>query len=89
MSDALTQYLVKKKWKKWFLVIGPKENDKFYAEALKNSAKKFNVKIKEEKPGILDQILEGRQEKKFLFLQKDRIMMFWLLLMKQENLENI
>ena len=49
MSDALTQYLVKKKWKKWFLVIGPKENDKFYAEALKNSAKKFNVKIKEEK----------------------------------------
>ena len=49
LSDALTQYLVKKKWKKWFLVIGPKENDKFYAEALKNSAKKFNVKIKEEK----------------------------------------
>ena len=49
LSDALTQYLVKKKWKKWFLVIGPKENDKLYAEALKNSARKFNVKIKEEK----------------------------------------
>ncbi len=49
LSDALTQYLVKKKWKKWFLVTGPKENDRLYAEALKKSAKKFNIKIKEEK----------------------------------------
>ena len=49
LSDALTQYLVKKKWKKWFLVIGPKENDRLYAQALKSSAKKFNIKIKEEK----------------------------------------
>ena len=49
LSDALTQYLVKKKWKKWFLVTGPKENDRLYAQALKSSAKKFNIKIKEEK----------------------------------------
>ena len=49
LSDALTQYLVKKKWKKWFLVTGPKKNDQIYSDALKNSAKKFNVKIKEEK----------------------------------------
>ncbi len=49
LSDALTQYLVKKKWKKWFLVTGPKEVDRLYASALKNSAKKFNIKIKEEK----------------------------------------
>ena len=49
LSDALTQYLVKKKWKKWFLVTGPKESDRLYASALKNSAKKFNIKIKEEK----------------------------------------
>ena len=49
LSDALTQYLVKKKWKKWFLVTGPKENDKLLAQALKNSAKKFNIKIKEDK----------------------------------------
>ena len=70
LSDALTQYLVKKKWNKWFLVIGPDSNDKFYAEALKNSAKKFNIKIKKKKFGILDQILEGRQVKKFLSLLK-------------------
>ncbi len=49
LSDALTQYLVKKKWNKWFLVTGPDENDKKYSEALKKSAKKFNIKIKKEK----------------------------------------
>merc|ERR1711991_538075 len=49
LADALTQYLIKKKWKKWFLVTGPKENDRLYAQALKSSAKKFNIKIKEEK----------------------------------------
>ncbi len=49
LADALTQYLVKKKWKKWFLITGPKKNDKLYAQALRNSAKKFNIKIKEEK----------------------------------------
>lgn len=49
LSDALTQYLVKKKWTKWFLVTGPDQNDKNYSNALKESAKKFNIKIKEEK----------------------------------------
>ena len=49
LSDALTQYLVKKRWTKWFLITGPDENDRLYAAALKNSAEKFNIKIKEEK----------------------------------------
>lgn len=49
LSDALTQYLVKKKWNKWLLVTGPDDNDKNYATAIKNSAKKFNIKIKKEK----------------------------------------
>ena len=49
LADALTQYLVKKKWKKWFLVTGPTKNDQLYANALKSSAKKFNIKIKERK----------------------------------------
>ena len=52
LADALTQYLVKKKWKKWFLVTGPTKNDQLYANALKSSAKKFNIKIKEEKMGL-------------------------------------
>lgn len=49
LADALTQYLVKKKWKKWFLVVGPEDEDKNFAEALKRSAEKFNIKIKEER----------------------------------------
>ncbi|MBC33691.1 MAG: branched-chain amino acid ABC transporter substrate-binding protein [Rickettsiales bacterium] len=49
LADSLTQYLVKKKWKKWFLVVGDKKNDKKFADALVNSAEKFNIKIKENK----------------------------------------
>ena len=49
LSDALTQYLVKKKWKKWFLVTGPDSNDTLFSSAMKKSAEKFNVKIKDER----------------------------------------
>ncbi len=49
LADALTQYLVKKNWKKWFLVTGPDKNDKLFSNALKKSAKKFKIKIKEER----------------------------------------
>jgi len=49
LADSLTQYLVKKKWKKWFLVVGDKKNDKKFADALVKSAEKFNIKIKEKK----------------------------------------
>ncbi len=49
LSDALTQYLVKKRWNNWFLITGPDENDKKYSEALVKSAKKFNIKIKKNK----------------------------------------
>jgi ABC transporter substrate binding protein (PQQ-dependent alcohol dehydrogenase system) len=49
-TDALAQYLMKKRWTKWFLVVGATEEDKRYAEAIKRSAKKFNMKIVQEKP---------------------------------------
>jgi ABC transporter substrate binding protein (PQQ-dependent alcohol dehydrogenase system) len=49
-TDALAQYMVKKRWTKWFLVIGNTQEDKLYAEAIKRSAKKFNIKIVQEKP---------------------------------------
>jgi len=48
-ADALAQYLMKKRWTKWFLVVGAAEEDKRYAEAIKRSAKKFNMKIVQEK----------------------------------------
>jgi ABC transporter substrate binding protein (PQQ-dependent alcohol dehydrogenase system) len=48
-ADALAQYMMKKRWQKWFLVIGNTEADQLYAEAIKRSAKKFNMKIVQEK----------------------------------------
>lgn len=48
-ADALAQYLLKKKWQKWFLVVGQTNEDKLYAEAIRRAAKKFNMKIVQEK----------------------------------------
>ena len=45
------------------MVIGPDSNDKAYADALKKSAKKFNIKIKKKKFGILQQISEEQRGK--------------------------
>lgn len=49
LADALAQYLVWKKWNRWLLVLGPQEEDKLYAEALKRAAKRFGAKIVEER----------------------------------------
>ena len=49
LTDALAQYLVSKKWRNWFLVVGRRDGDKLYAEAVRKSAKKFGGKIVAEK----------------------------------------
>jgi ABC transporter substrate binding protein (PQQ-dependent alcohol dehydrogenase system) len=49
-ADALAQYMMKKRWTKWFLVIGNTQEDKLYAEAIRRAAKKFNMEIVQEKP---------------------------------------
>ncbi|RLA16441.1 MAG: branched-chain amino acid ABC transporter substrate-binding protein [Gammaproteobacteria bacterium] len=48
-TDALGQYLLKKRWKKLFVVVGPTKEDRDYAVALRRAAKKFGLKIVEEK----------------------------------------
>lgn len=48
-SDALAQFLVKKRWNKWFLITGPREGDKLFADAVRGSATKFGAKIVEER----------------------------------------
>ena len=48
-ADALGQYMLKKRWKNWFLVTGPSTNDQLYADAIKRSAKRFGMKLVEEK----------------------------------------
>jgi len=49
LADALAQYLIWKKWRRWFLVLGPNEDDKLFADALRRAAKRFGAKIVEER----------------------------------------
>lgn len=44
-ADALAQYLVWKKWTRWFLVRGKHPADIAYAEAVKRAAKLYGAKI--------------------------------------------
>ena len=48
-ADALGQYMLKKRWQKWFLVIGQTADDQLYAAAIKRAAKRFGMKIVAEK----------------------------------------
>jgi len=48
-SDALAQFLVKKRWSKWFLITGTREQDKAFADAVRGSATKYGAKIVEER----------------------------------------
>ncbi|MGZ4998836.1 MAG: ABC transporter substrate-binding protein [Methylomonas sp.] len=48
-TDALAQYMLKKRWQKWFLVTGPTAEDRLYAAAVKRAAKRFGMKIVAEK----------------------------------------
>ena len=48
-ADALAQYLVWKRWSRWFLVKGKTNDDARYAEAVKRAAKRFGGKIVEER----------------------------------------
>ncbi len=48
-ADALAQYMMKKRWDKWFLVTGPTPEDRLFADALKRAGKRFGMKIVQEK----------------------------------------
>ena len=49
LADALAQYLAWKRWTRLVLVTGRHAGDKVYAAALKRAAKRFGLKIIEEK----------------------------------------
>ncbi|MFC5069051.1 ABC transporter substrate-binding protein [Flaviflagellibacter deserti] len=49
LADALAQYLVFKKWRKWFLVVGSHPKDVLYGDALRRAAKRFGAQIVEER----------------------------------------
>lgn len=48
-ADALAQYMMKKRWTKWFLVVGTTPEDKLFADALKRAAKRFGSTLVAEK----------------------------------------
>lgn len=48
-ADALGQFLVRKKWGKWLLVVGPAPEDEAFAEAVRRAARKFGAKVVAEK----------------------------------------
>lgn len=54
LADALMQLLVKKRWSRIFLVEGSREDDKAYADALRQSAKKYRLKIVADKKWKFD-----------------------------------
>jgi ABC transporter substrate binding protein (PQQ-dependent alcohol dehydrogenase system) len=49
LADGLAQYLVSKRWRRWFLVSGRHPGDKLYADALRRAAKRFGAEIAIEK----------------------------------------
>lgn len=53
-ADAVAQFMLKKRWNKWFLIKGSDADDINFANALKHSAKRFGIKIVEEKTWTFD-----------------------------------
>jgi ABC transporter substrate binding protein (PQQ-dependent alcohol dehydrogenase system) len=48
-ADALGQYLLSKRWTEWLLVVGSEQKDQLFAAALKRAAKRYQMKIVEER----------------------------------------
>jgi ABC transporter substrate binding protein (PQQ-dependent alcohol dehydrogenase system) len=49
LVDALAQYLVKKKWTRWFVIVGSHPADREYADDIARAAKRFGGEIIEER----------------------------------------
>jgi ABC transporter substrate binding protein (PQQ-dependent alcohol dehydrogenase system) len=53
-ADALGQYLLWKKWRRWLLIKGSKPKDEAYAAAVRRAASRFGAKIVEERTYSFD-----------------------------------
>jgi ABC transporter substrate binding protein (PQQ-dependent alcohol dehydrogenase system) len=60
LTDALAQYLTVMRWRKIFLIVGPTDADKAYADSVRNSARKFNIKITADKPWTFGPLAKAR-----------------------------
>lgn len=59
LADGLAQYLVWKKWPRWFLIKGSHSEDDLLAQAYRRAAKKFGAKIVEER--VYEDLGAGRR----------------------------
>lgn len=50
LADALMQFLAVKRWRSVMLAVGPTEEDRAYAEAMRRSARKFQVRVTADRP---------------------------------------
>jgi ABC transporter substrate binding protein (PQQ-dependent alcohol dehydrogenase system) len=62
LTDGLAQFLAARRWRNLLLVIGPKPEDKLYAEAMRRSARKFGLKIAAEKPWEFGPLARARAD---------------------------
>jgi len=70
LTDALGQWLNKRRWDEVFLITGPTEADKGWADAFRRSAKRFGLEIVEDKPWTFDADLRRTASKELpLFTQ--------------------
>ena len=60
--DGLMQYLVSKKWRELFVLVGPLEEDAKMGAALQRSARKFGAEIVDTKPFVLSNDPRIREE---------------------------
>lgn len=54
IADGLAQYLLKKRWTKWLLVIGKGDGDAAFAEAIRRAARRFGGRIVAERSWTFD-----------------------------------
>ena len=59
-TDALAQFFTLMRWRKMFLIVGPDDADRLYADAFRNSAKKFSLKLNAEKPWTFGPLAKAR-----------------------------
>ncbi|WP_375408002.1 ABC transporter substrate-binding protein [uncultured Methylobacterium sp.] len=59
-TDALAQFFTLMRWRKMFLIVGPNDADRLYADAFRNSAKKFSLKLNAEKPWTFGPLARAR-----------------------------
>lgn len=70
LADGLAQYLVWKRWPRWFLVVGRQPGDALYAAALHRAAERFGAEIVAEKPWRFE-MGQGRTDTGYVTLQTE------------------